>query len=250
LYLEHNVRAIMFVHVSIFTNLLFIFSSTLKTTKNEQVHQMLCTQPEKTVIFHCQHYRYPISSLRRKNHCNQIPIRQRAHSWRHWQVWLSKFSVPTAWMMQHWKTFTDRLCWPSCSMPRGLSTWSGFWRHCWSFHPSWCSVVVTWRWGSHSYPTCKRYRWFSVQQDHKKPSCSLYRYLPDPNCHQYNLRPRRHNFSTKIDDRSLIIRQLFYTLRCSFQRLKAIKQSCGGYWSGSSCMGRERVMQNNCIEAL
>ena len=39
----------------------------------------------------------------------------------------------------------------------------------------------------------------------------LYRFLPEPNCHQHNLHPRRHNFSlsTKTDDRNFIIRQLF-----------------------------------------
>jgi len=39
----------------------------------------------------------------------------------------------------------------------------------------------------------------------------LYRFLPKPNSHQHNLRPRRHNFSlsTKTDDRNFIIRQLF-----------------------------------------
>ena len=39
----------------------------------------------------------------------------------------------------------------------------------------------------------------------------LYRFLPEPNCHQHNLRPRRHNFSlsTKTDDWNFIIRQLF-----------------------------------------
>ena len=39
----------------------------------------------------------------------------------------------------------------------------------------------------------------------------LYRFLPKSNCHQHNLRPRRHNFSlsVKTDHRNFIIRQLF-----------------------------------------
>ena len=39
----------------------------------------------------------------------------------------------------------------------------------------------------------------------------LYRFLPESNCHQHNLRPWWHNFSlsTKTDDRNFIIRQLF-----------------------------------------
>jgi len=39
----------------------------------------------------------------------------------------------------------------------------------------------------------------------------LHRFLPELNCHQHNLRPRRHNFSlsVKTDDRNFIIRQLF-----------------------------------------
>ena len=39
----------------------------------------------------------------------------------------------------------------------------------------------------------------------------LHRFLPELNCHQHILRPRRHNFSlsVKTDDWNFIIRQLF-----------------------------------------
>ena len=72
----------------------------------------------------------------------------------------------------------------------------------WSFRSSWCSSTVLWRRWSNSYPT-RRIR--------RNRHHVLYRFLPEPNCHQHNLRLRRHNFSlsTKIDDRNFIIRQLF-----------------------------------------
>ena len=45
----------------------------------------------------------------------------------------------------------------------------------------------------------------------RNPHHVLCRFLPEPDCHQHNLHPRRHNFSLSIetDDRKFIIRQLF-----------------------------------------
>ena len=45
----------------------------------------------------------------------------------------------------------------------------------------------------------------------RNPHHLLYRFVPEPKCHQHSLRSRRHNFSLSIktDDRNFVIRQLF-----------------------------------------
>ena len=73
---------------------------------------------------------------------------------------------------------------------------------------------------------CSSVRWFLPESDRQTDRRTdgrlfsrirrnrphvLYRFLPEPNYHQHDLRHRRHNFSlsTKTDDRNFIIRQLF-----------------------------------------
>jgi len=56
------------------------------------------------------------------------------------------------------------------------------------------------------------FEYFYVQFQFSRPtSCSL-PILPDPNCLQYNLRPRQHSFSlfTRTDDQNIITRQVLY----------------------------------------